>query len=124
MLYQGIAGALLLIGAGVFYYLVIFLPHESTLKAQQDKAALQQQAAAQERQQAADQQHKTDEATNLQTCLDTVQRTYLDDWSRACADYGISDKGPLCSLPSHQATVIENYRTQSKADCFKQYPQN
>lgn len=46
ILYAGIVGALLLIGVGVFYYLVIFLPHETTLSAQQEQAALQREQMA------------------------------------------------------------------------------
>jgi preprotein translocase subunit YajC len=54
LLYRAAAVALLFVGVGVFYYFVVFLPHQANLKAQQEQAALEQQQAQRVAQQRAE----------------------------------------------------------------------
>jgi hypothetical protein len=95
-LFRALAGTLLLIGFGVFYYFVIFLPHQASVKAQKQQAALdQQQQAANQQQQLQQQkldqenQQKLDQAAALQDCLDTAGTIYQANWATACTHYGL-----------------------------------
>jgi hypothetical protein len=129
-LFRAVAGTLLLIGFGVFYYLVIFLPHQASLKAQQEQAALEQKQQATEQQQQLQQQkldqenqHKLDQAAALQDCLDIAGTTYQTNWATACTHYGVDTKGPDCLLPAYQVSLENGYYKDAKDLCLKQYPQ-
>jgi len=63
-----------------------------------------------------DEQHR--QAVSLESCLSEADRTYRKWWNSSCESRGL---GENCSLPKHQAEVIDKTHGSDKDRCIQLY---
>ena len=57
----------------------------------------------------------------LGACLADADDAYDGNWANSCSHFGVSDKGPHCTLPDYNAEFVEQWHREAKQDCFKNY---
>jgi hypothetical protein len=102
-----IAGGIFLIGASLFYYLVIFIPKKEQMKADQLESQRELQREQFESQREL-----------LETCIEDAQRNYLAYWNQICNYRGKKEK---CALYDHDLERVDNLLKESKNECFRKY---
>ena len=88
----------LIIALSIGYYFVIFLPQKEEGK-------------------------KADSNRNkalLDICLSTTETDYFDYWNKLCEKEKLEDD---CGLSKYSADIANEFKKDSKEECFKKYPQ-
>lgn len=67
---------------------------------------------------------KSQNQTNLNSCLSAAEIDYSINWDSQCKTFGVNKKTDGCTLPKYNADTVEKWRTDAKAECFRKYPVN
>lgn len=103
-----ITSGIFLIGASLFYYLVIFTPKKEQMRADQLESQRESQKELLESQREL-----------LETCIKDAQRNYLANWNKICDFRGKKNE---CALSDSDLERADNSLKESKNECFRKYP--
>ena len=113
------ASCALILGLAAAYYLAVVLP--GVKRAEVEVVRRQSQEAARREENAAEERRKAlaENKEMLQACLAHAGTAYDDRWESSCKKLS---KGKDCSLPARLAEAYDRGHTDSRDECFKQYP--
>lgn len=146
ILMASIAISFILIASSIFYYLVVYIPHQNYIK-QQQQIEKEKQQAEKEKQQAEKKVEKKQECKDsLDTCLNAAYEDYKNEWASACklhaetvkngyqscikmgnspnfcfSLWGKPNPSPDCLLSGKQADSFYQAYKDEKEGCYKDY---
>jgi hypothetical protein len=94
-----------------YYYYILYLPDQHEKKTQQETAL-----------QLSEESRRASNERQREACLLVAQTDYIDNWASQCKSFGVNNKGKDCTLPGRNADRVEQWRKESKDECYKKYP--